>query len=125
MDAIKQQVVIGESTETLLKLAFDNRIAQESGEGALNAMSRAIQIRDLKTQVLSFIKRNSNSKFKIEIPEYGVDKVLTMSFTNFIEEDIEEVSKFDMAIDDNFTKCRIAQKADLGRDIELILTSEK
>ena len=116
------RVVIGESTETALKTLFDSRIAQESSEEALNLMSRTQEIRDLKNQVLSFIKRNPNSSFEVIVPEFKVGKVLTLKFTNFPElEDDEEVSEYTLEVNDSFDVCEITQKADLGKDIRLTL----
>lgn len=120
MSAIKG-IIIGKSTEALIRLLFDNRAAQESTEGALNAMSRASNIKKLKNEVISFVKRNANSKFELEAPEYDTEKTVKLSFNNFTGEEEEDdvTCEFKMVIDESFTKCNISQKAKFGKDITL------
>ena len=114
-------VIIGKSTEALIRLLFDNRAAQESTEGALNAMTRASKIKNLKNEVISFIKRNANSKFELEAPEYDTEKKVKLSFNNFTGEEEEEdiTSEFKISIDESFTTCNVSQKAKFGKDITL------
>lgn len=126
MNTIKK-IVLGDSTEAIIKSIFNNRIAQESREETLNSISRASQIKDLQIQVLSFIKRNANSSFKLKFEEYNVNKQLVLNFTNFQEIDFsedDETSKFELEIDNSFTKCYVSQKADLGKDITLTIVSK-
>ena len=121
-----QKLVVGETTETVIRVIFDHRIAQESSDNALNLIKRASRIKDLKYQVIGFIKRNPNHIFDLIVPEYKSDKELKLSFTNFndINADEDDFSKVQIHIQDNFVDAEITKKVKIGRDIVLKLKAE-
>jgi hypothetical protein len=118
-----QKLVVGETTETLIRVVFDQRIAQESNEDLLNKVDRALKIRNLKTQVLGFIKRNPNAIFELTVPEYKSEKSLKLRFANFsshdLDEDTTEFSKYSIVLKDNFVEGEIIQQVTVGKDIVL------
>lgn len=126
MSSIKR-IIIGEATEDAIKALFDSRIRQESSEGSMNMSRRQLDISHLKTQVLSYIKNNPNAKFELVVPELKIGKTVKMVFTNYasFDEDNDPISTFTLTINDEFDKCVIVQKADIGKDIELVLTVRK
>jgi hypothetical protein len=126
MNEIKK-LVIGNTTEMVIKAIFDNRIAQESTNSALNTTSRALKIRDLKSQVMGFIKRNPNALFELVTPEYSNDKQLKVVFSNFPSfepEEEEDIANYKIVVDDNFITAEIIQKVKVGRDITLRIKAE-
>jgi hypothetical protein len=124
MDTIKK-VVIGDTTEAIIKLLFDHKIAQESNEGAMNAQRRALEIKDLKGQIISFIKRQPNAKFSIEAPEHRINKSVKLSFTNYDEDQEDDDSiQYKVVVMDDYSSCRITQKSILGADVTLTLKAE-
>lgn len=114
-----RKIVVGDTTEAVIKLAFDKRAAQESGDSPLDSMSRTLKIRDLRIQIISFIKRNPNSRFRLEIPEFNTEKLLRIGFSNFVEtnEDDDSIAKYELKVNDRFTECTVIQKAEYGKDI--------
>lgn len=122
-----RKLVVGETTETIIRILFDHRILQESSENALNTVSRAAKIKNLKTQILGFIKRNPNSVFELVAPEYKTDKTVVMNFTNFEEyvaTDELGWSRYKIVINDNFIDAEIIQKVTIGKDIVLKIKAE-
>jgi hypothetical protein len=126
MNEIKR-LVIGNTTEMVIKAIFDNRIAQESTNESLNTTSRALKIRDLKAQVMGFIKRNPNSLFELVTPEYSNDKQLKVVFSNFPSfepEEEEDISSYKIIVEDNFVGAEIVQRVKVGKDITLRIKAE-
>jgi len=124
-----KKIILGETTEAAIKLLFDNRIAQESSDEstALNVMNRSMTIKDLKTQVLSFIKNNPNSSYKLIVPEFNSDKKLELLFTNYSylnDEDEDKVSEYEIVVDEAFNECNIKHKSLLGEPVKLRLTAQ-
>lgn len=117
MNNIKE-LVVGKTTETIIRSLFTERIMQESGDESLNTASRAMKIKDLSSQVLGFIKRNPNSKFEIISPEFKSDKAVTLTFSNFetYGETNEEISSYSIVINENFVEAEIVQKMKVGKD---------
>lgn len=118
-----KNIVVGETTEIIIRTLFDSRIAQESNENAYNTVDRALKIRDLKSQMLGFIKRNPNAIFKITAPEFKSDKNIRLTFSNFDhylsdEEDLN-LSLYKIDIQDNFIEANIIQEVKVGKDIML------
>jgi hypothetical protein len=122
MNQIKK-IVVGSTTEAAVRLLFDNKVLQASNDGGtLTLVARALKINDLRTQVLSYIKRNPNSRFEIIAPEHSVDKSIGLVFNNFVDSgDDDDVSEYRIVIDDSFTSCEITQKAKIGADITMTL----
>lgn len=125
MSAKMKPIILGELTESIIRLIFDKRAALESNDDSLNTMSRTLKIKDLKNQVLSFIKRNPNCRFMLEVPEYNTEKITRLQFSNFVEptDEDEIASSIELIINDRFTKCIITEKVTIGKDIVLTLTS--
>jgi hypothetical protein len=120
MNQIKK-LVIGTTTESVLRLLFDLRVANESSDPDFNSASRALRIQDLKAQVLGFIKRNPNGTFIVISPEYKSEKVLTLKFDNFIldEDEEENDNTYEIVINENFVEAEITHKVLVGKDIVL------
>lgn len=119
-----KQLVLGKTTETLIKTLFNERLVQESSEESLTTATRSMRIKDLQIQVLSFMKRNPNSKFELIVPEYKVAKTVRLTFSNFeTYDDNDETSFYSIVIQDNFTDADIIQKMKIGKDIILKLKS--
>lgn len=111
-------VVIGEGTESTIKYIFDRRILEESKDPSYNTTSRALRVRDLKSQIIGFIERNPNGHFELLAPEYKSEKLLKLSFNNFEGED-DEANEYQINIIDNFVEAEIIHKVTVGRDIVL------
>ena len=126
MSGIKK-VVIGGAVEAVLHTIFDNRVLQESNEENYNSAKRALLINDLKRQILAFVKRNANSRFKVFIPELYMNKTVSIGFNNFEEpeENDDIISDYSIVIDESFTKCSVTQKAEVGRDIVISIVATK
>lgn len=118
-----QKIVIGETTEGAIRGIFDHRIAQESGDISFNNNNRALKIRNLKSQVLSFIKRQPNSSFTLNAPEYKSDKTLALKFNNFVGYD-DECSEYTINIHDSFVDAEVVQHVKVGKDITLRIKAE-
>jgi hypothetical protein len=118
-------LVIGSITEAIIKSVFDIRIAQESKDSSLNAIQRAMKIKEMKSQILGFIKRNPNSNFELIIPELKSNKNLTLAFSNFqsFEPEEECTSKYKIVINDDFVTAKVIQKVTVGEDIVLRIKS--
>jgi hypothetical protein len=119
-----RKVILGKTTESLLKEIFYSRIAQESIEETYNTLERAIKIKALKDKVISFIKMNPNSFFEVLYPELKLEKRSKISFTNFNdiiddEEDYENFSHYVIEIDDSYTFANVSKKIKIGKDITL------
>jgi hypothetical protein len=124
MSEIKK-IVVGETTEIVIRTLFDQRIQQESTEQQLNTISRAMKIKDLKSKVIGFIKRNPNSMFELFVPEYKTEKVLKLQFRNYeIDGGDEDASEYVITIHDNFIEADACHKASVGRDIILKIKAE-
>lgn len=119
-----KKLVVGNATEILIRTIFDSRIAEESSSENLNAISRAVRIRDLMNQTLGFVKRNPNSKFTIISPELLVDKKVKLSFTNFVEDEEDDDSEYQINITDDFTTAEIIKFVEIGNNIKLTLKAE-
>ena len=120
------KIIVGETAETIMRVAFDHRIAQESGDIAFNTISKAGRIKDLKNQIMGFVKRNPNSVFDVTIPEYKSDKKVKIAFTNFNEIELDEnnITLYSIVIKDNFVNAEITQKVKIGKDITLKIKAE-
>ncbi len=128
MEGIKN-LVIGETTETLIRAIFENRIAQESTSENLGSIGRTLRIRELRSQVMEFIKNNPNSIITLTSREYKSPKVLELRFANFNDDYLdvtdEDNSVVTIEIADNFTEARIIRKAEVGRDFILTLRAKQ
>ena len=118
-------LVIGSITEAIIKSVFDVRIAQESRDSSLNAINRAMKIKEMKSQILGFVKRNPNSNFELVVPELKSNKNLTLAFSNFQSSEPEEEcdSKYKIVINDDFVTAKVIQKVTVGEDIILRIKS--
>lgn len=118
-------LVIGSITEAIIKNVFDVRIAQESRDSSLNAINRAMKIKEMKSQILGFVKRNPNSNFELVVPELKSNKNLTLVFSNFQSSEPEEEcdSKYKIVINDDFVTAKVIQKVTVGEDIILRIKS--
>lgn len=118
-------LVIGSITEAIIKSVFDVRIAQESRDSSLNAINRAMKIKEMKSQILGFVKRNPNSNFELVVPELKSNKNLTLAFSNFQSSEPEEEcdSKYKIVINDDFVTAKVIQKVTVGEDIVLRIKS--
>lgn len=116
-----KKVVLGESTEAVIRHLFDRRSAQEGNEGSLNSMDRSLRINELKGEVLHFIKNNANSNFSLVVPEYKVNKSVKVTFSNYLGELDGEASEYVFKIDENFSKCEVVHKLRVGRDVVFLL----
>lgn len=118
-------LVIGSITEAIIKSVFDVRIAQESRDSSLNAINRAMKIKEMKSQILGFVKRNPNSNFELVVPELKSNKNLTLVFSNFQSSEPEEEcdSKYKIVINDDFVTAKVIQKVTVGEDIVLRIKS--
>jgi hypothetical protein len=118
-------LVIGSITEAIIKSVFDVRIAQESRDSSLNAINRAMKIKEMKSQILGFVKRNPNSNFELVVPELKSNKNLTLVFSNFQSSEPEEEcdSKYKIVINDDFVTAKVIQKVTVGEDIILRIKS--
>lgn len=119
-----RKVILGKTTESLLRNIFDSRIAQESVEETYNTIERAIKIKALKDKIISFVKMNPNSFFELLSPELKLEKRSKLSFTNFNdiiddEEDYENFSHYVIEIDDSYTFATVNKKIKIGKDITL------
>jgi hypothetical protein len=117
MNEIKA-IVIGEATEATIRYIFDHRILEESKDPSYNTVSRALRVRDLKSQIMGFIERNPNGHFELIAPEYKSEKLFKLSFNNFEEED-DEANEYQIVIADNFVEAEIIHKVTVGKDIVL------
>ena len=120
-----KKLVVGNTTEVLIRTLFDNRIAEESTSEDLNSVSRAIRIKDLMNQTLSFIKRNPNSKFIVVAPEFKSEKDVKLSFSNFTEMEDDEDARYQISIRDNFIEADIVHFVEVGNNIKLTLKAEE
>jgi len=121
-----RKIVVGESTESIIRFLFDHRIALESEEVNYNSIDRAMKIRDLKGQVISFIKRNPNSNFELIAPERISDKIINLRFTNYNDDitELDECSEYVIEVDDSFVKAYVTQKVKVGKNITLTIKAE-
>lgn len=122
-----KKLVVGETTETVIRTLFDQRISQESSSNDLNSLDRALKIKNLKTQIIGFVKRNHNGIFELIVPEYKIDKVVKLHFTNFEDPNVEEgndFSHYKIVVNDNFVTADIIQKVCVGKDIVLKIKAE-
>jgi hypothetical protein len=121
-----KRIVVGDTTEALVRSIFDQRTMQEnSGEKSLNAANRSLTLKDMRAQVMAFIKRNANSRFSITFQELNLNKTTTISFTNYDEDpDEEPVGDYVFDMSEDFTKCEITQKVKIGKDIKLFISSK-
>jgi len=124
MSEIKK-IVVGETTEVVIRTLFDQRIQQESTEQQLNTISRAMKIKDLKSKVIGFIKRNPNSTFELLAPEYKTEKILRIQFGNYEIDGLDdEASQYVISINDNFIEAEARHKASIGKDLVLKIKAE-
>ena len=121
-----QKMIVGETTERIIRTLFDQRIQQESTEPDYNTSSRASRIKDLKIKVISYIKRNPNAQFELVTPEYKADKQLVLVFSNYELANLndKDVSKFTITISDNFVEAEVRQKVIVGKDMIMKLKAE-
>jgi len=139
-----KKMIVGETTAAVMRAIFDYRIAQESTEPNLNTVQRAGRIKNLKAQIMAFIKRNHNGLFRIIIPEYMSSKTLMLEFTNFNEDKLSKTwcinsSKeiyyqkdlkdkfifYTIEVHDNFVQATIIQKVNVGKNIVLRIEAER
>jgi len=126
MEKIKK-MVIGNIAEVILRTIFSTRISEESTSDELNKVSRARKIYDLQNKVIGFVKRQPNSVFQVEIPEYESDKRLKLEFSNFpdeYDEDDDETCHYNIIIEDNFVIARVLLQTELGEPIRTTLKAE-
>ena len=119
-----KKLIVGNTTETLLRTLFDNRIAEESTSENLNGNRRAMQIKNLSAQILGFIRRNPNSRFTIIVPEYKFEKTVKLKFNNFIEEEDDDDSSYTILLNDNFVEAEIIKFVEVGNNTTLTLKAE-
>lgn len=122
-----KKLVLGETTEAVLRLLFDRRVAEESSDPEFNTANRALRIHNLKTQIIGFVKRNPNGRFILIVPEYKSEKVLKVVFDNFTIEDNaedEKVNDYEIVLKDNFVEAEIIHKVIVGKDITLKIKAE-
>lgn len=130
MNEIKK-IVLGNTTEKIISLIFDNHMLQESMERNKNQISRDLRIRDLKSQLMGFIRRNANAIFELNFTEYMSDKVTKIIFTNFDGYDLEdainedEFSHYIIDIDTLCSSIIITHKVKIGKNITITLQSRK
>jgi hypothetical protein len=121
-DIRKFAIVLGETTEKIIRTLFDYRILQESNDSSLNSASRALKMQDLRSQIIGFVKRQPNSIFKIVSPEYKSEQKISIKFSNFTydEVDVDNLpSEYDIIINENFVEATIVHKIKVGKDITL------
>ena len=120
-----RKIVVGETTEIVVRTLFDQRIQQESTEPQLNSISRAMKIKDLKSKVIGFIKRNPNSIFELLVPEYKTEKVLRLKFGNYeMDGSDDDASQYIITVRDNFIEAEACHKASVGKDMILKIKAE-
>lgn len=122
-----RKLVVGETTETIIRVLFDHRISQESNEGALNTINRAQKIRDLRSQILGFVKRNPNGIFELVVPEFKSEKQVRLTFNNFLSPELDEdddASMYRIVVSDNFVDGEIIHKVKIGKDIVIKIKAE-
>jgi hypothetical protein len=123
MDILKK-IEIGETTEALIRLTFDKRIALESEDENLNHYSRAMEINALKANTLAFIKRNPNANFKLVAPEKTFPKDFSMDFSNYSGK-IDNPSEYILTINEYFDEVKVTQRVKVGRDIKFSIKIER
>jgi hypothetical protein len=116
-----KKLIVGNTTEVLIRTLFDNRIAEESSSNDLGNIARAMQIKDLKNQVLVYLKSNPNSRFTLVAPEFKSEKTIVLKFNNFIEEEDDEDSSYAINIQDNFVEAEIIKFVEVGQNLKLTL----
>ena len=122
-----RKLVVGETTETIIRVLFDHRISQESDGSALNIVSRAQKIRDLRSQIIGFVKRNPNAVFELVVPEFKSEKKVKLTFSNFVSPDLEEdedIANYKILVSDNFVDGEIINKVKIGKDIVIKIKAE-
>jgi hypothetical protein len=117
-------LVLGEGTESAIKHVFDHRILEESKDPSHNTISRALRVKNLKSQIIGFIERNPNGHFELVAPEYKSEKLFKLSFNNFEEED-DEANEYQIVIADNFVEAEVIHKVTVGKDIVLKLRANE
>jgi hypothetical protein len=124
-----RKLVVGDTTETIIRILFDHRISQESNNDAFNRANRALKIKDLKSQIMGFVKRNPNSTFELVAPEFKSEKLIKIRFTNFDDcnydtEENDDISNYQIVVEDNFVNADIVKKVKIGKDIVLRIKAE-
>jgi hypothetical protein len=119
-----KKLIVGNTTEVLIRTLFDNRIAEESSSNDLNNVARAMQIRDLRNQVLVYLRSNPNSKFTLIAPEFKSEKAITLKFNNFIEEEDDDDSSYAITIEDNFVEAEVIKFVEVGQNLKLTLKAK-
>jgi len=126
MNEVKQ-IVIGDVTKSIINSIFDNRIIQEDLNNDQNHLSRAIRIKQLKIEIMNFLKRNPNSVDEINANEYLLNKKVKVICNNFNEDfemsDEEDICRYVIDIEDNYVEARVTKKVKIGRDIVSIIKS--
>ncbi len=126
MNEVKQ-IVIGDVTKSIINSIFDNRIIQEDLNNDQNHLSRAIRIKQLKIEIMNFLKRNPNSVVEINANEYLLNKKVKVICNNFNEDfemsDEEDICRYVIDIEDNYVEARVTKKVKIGRDIVSIIKS--
>ena len=116
-----KKLIIGNTTEALLNTLFNNRISEESTSNDFNSNSRAIKIKDLKNQIIGYMKRNPNSRFTVIAPEFKSEKQVKLQFNNFLDEEDDDDSVYVISIEDNFVTAEIIKIVEIGNNIKLTL----
>lgn len=124
-----RKLIVGDTTETIIRILFDYRISQESNSDAFNKVNRALKIKNLKSQIMGFVKRNPNSAFELIAPEFKSEKLIKIRFTNFddVNYDTEEddnISNYQIVVNDNFVNADIIKKVKIGKDITIKISAE-
>jgi hypothetical protein len=119
-----KKLIVGNTTEVLIRTLFDNRIAEESSSNDLSNVARAMQIRDLKNQILVYLRSNPNSRFTLVAPEFKSEKTVVLKFNNFIGEEDDEDSSYAINIEDNFVEAEIIKFVEVGQNLKLTLKAK-
>lgn len=122
-----RKLVVGDTTEAAIRLLFTQRIAQESNDPSHSTVNRAIRIKDLRSQIMGFIKRNPNSNFELIVPEYKSEKEIKLVFDNFTSDGSQsdnDISRYRIIINDNFVEAEIIHRVIVGRDIVLKIKAQ-
>lgn len=116
-------IVLGSITERLIRAVFESKICQESSNDSRemwNLATRTMKIKELQTQIFTFLKNNPNTIFTLIIPEYSIQKNIQLTFASFITEcddNEEDFSQIAIEIDESFMFATITKKSKIGKNI--------